>query len=83
MTTSVITELPDEPWPDLAEAVTAGGVWVAGQTVVYTAIVSVVTEPILPGQSATVGGQAVIVYVVVAYTVLVVQDAGSPSLELP
>lgn len=43
----------------------------AGHTVVYTDIVSVVTWPI--GQFTTVDGQAVIVYVIVVYTVEVVQ----------
>jgi hypothetical protein len=46
---------------------------VIGQTVVLTAMVSVVTWPILPGQSVTVAAQLVMVYVVVVYTVDVVQ----------
>jgi hypothetical protein len=50
---------------------------VMGQTVVLTAMVSVVTWPILPGQSVTVAAQLVMVYVVVVYTVDVVQPAGS------
>jgi len=43
-----------------------------GQTVVYRAIISVVTEPSLAGQSVTVGAQFVTVYVVSPYTVEVV-----------
>ena len=39
---------------------------VMGQTVVPTGMISVVTCPILPGQSVTVGAQLVMVYVVVA-----------------
>lgn len=39
---------------------------VTGHTVVYNAIVSVVTLPILAGQFVTVGAQLVIVYTLVA-----------------
>jgi hypothetical protein len=48
---------------------------VTGQTVVYKAIVSVVTLPILAGQSVTVGAQDVMVYTEVAKTVDVVRVA--------
>lgn len=44
----------------------AFSVAVTGQTVVYNAIVSVVTLPILAGQFVTVGAQLVIVYTLVA-----------------
>lgn len=50
----------------------AVSVAVTGHTVVYKAIVSVVTLPILAGQLVTVGAQDVIVYTEVVYTVLVV-----------
>ncbi len=43
-----------------------------GQTVVYKNTVSVVTWPILAGQSVTLAAQLIIVYVVVPYTVEVV-----------
>ncbi|KAL2256366.1 hypothetical protein VTK26DRAFT_1782 [Humicola hyalothermophila] len=49
---------------------------VIGHTVVLTGTVSVVTCPILSGQSVTVGGQLVMVYVLVAKTVEVVQPTG-------
>jgi len=39
-------------------------------------MVSVVTWPILPGQSVTVGAQEVMVYTLVLYTVEVVYFAG-------
>lgn len=45
---------------------------VTGQYVVYNAIVSVVTFPMLAGQSVTFGAHEVIVYVLVAYTVEIV-----------
>lgn len=53
-------------WPPLPSAA------VTGQMVVYKLITSVVTLPILDGQSVTVGAQDVIVYTCVVYTVDVV-----------
>jgi hypothetical protein len=41
----------------------------------------VVTLPILPGQSVTVAAQLVIVYVLVEYTVEVVQPVGQAVAE--
>ena len=46
-----------------------------GQMVVYSEIISVVSFPILPGQSVTVGAQDVIVYTDVEYTVEIVYSA--------
>jgi hypothetical protein len=51
-----------------------------GQTVVYNSTVSVVTCPILAGQSVTVAAQDVIVYTVVAYTVEVVSDGSGETV---
>lgn len=48
---------------------------VTGQTVVYAGTTSVVTLPL--GQSVTLLGQAVMVYVLVVYTVLVVRRGPS------
>jgi hypothetical protein len=45
---------------------------VIGQTVVYNSMVSVVTDPILAGQSVTVGAHDVMVYTVMVLTVDVV-----------
>jgi hypothetical protein len=54
----------DVVYPAGTEVGTAEDVSVAvtGQMVVYKAIVSVVTLPILPGQLVTVGAQEVTVY---------------------
>jgi len=49
---------------------------VMGHTVVLTAMTSVVTWPSLAGQLVTVGAQLVMVYVLVEYTVEVVQPVG-------
>lgn len=46
-----------------AEVITGVVFAATGQIVVYRTLVSVVTEPIFAGQSVTVSGQAVIVYV--------------------
>jgi len=48
-----------------------------GQTVVYKAIVSVVTEPSLAGQSVTVAAHDVMVYTDVVYTVDVVDKTAA------
>lgn len=60
---------------------------VTGHTVVYKSTVCVVTDPILPGQSVTVGAHDVIVYVSVSRTVEVVYettlvDDGEELVEL-
>jgi hypothetical protein len=49
--------------------------------VVYRATVSVVTLPILAGQSVTVAAQEVTVYIVVVYTVDVVKELTRVALD--
>ena len=54
---------------------------VTGQMVVYSGIVSVVTEP-LPGQSVTDGAHDVTVYITVVITVLFVYEVVSGGVEV-
>lgn len=68
-----LLETPETP-ERIEESVAEAGVSVAatGQTVVYKEMISVVTDPILAGQSVTVAAQDVIVYTLVLKTVEVV-----------
>lgn len=88
--------VPDEPDPlppfdDPALPVSAGEeapvdvdpALAIGHTVVEIAIISVVTEPTLPGQSVTVAAHDVMVYVVVLKIVLVVHACSEEEEPLP
>lgn len=70
--------LGHSPWglPPGLPPVGFGQPSVMGHTVVLTAMTSVVTWPSLAGQLVTVGAQLVMVYVLVEYTVEVVQPVG-------
>jgi len=60
------------PGADTTGTDNPGVSFATGQTVVYRAIVSVVTFPILAGQLVTSGAQEVTMYTLVVYTVEVV-----------